>query len=142
MILLTSRSGDRIHGTRMGEHLVLRHQSSSTAMGNHETRVQTATLLHSQERIQSTQRAVHQTLDSTLRNITNFVNSNGQEIESLGRILSMEVSSRNDYRFTIIITENHRIIGSRIQFGSDNSTHELQCIMSNTMDLRGATKCV
>ena len=126
----------------MGEHLVLAHQSSSAAMSDHEAGVQTATLLHGQEGIQSSQRGVHQTLQTALRDVGDLVDGDGQVVEGLRGVLAMEVASRDDDGLAIVVAEDHGVVRGAVQLGGEDVAHEGDGVVHDAMHLRSAAQRV
>lgn len=142
VILLTGGGGDGIHGTGVSEDLVLGDESSSAAVSNHETGVESTTTLSGEEGVEATQRGVDQTLQSALGDVGDLVNGNGQEVQSLSGILTVEVSSGDDDGGAVLLAEDHGVIGGRVQLGGDDTTDELEGIVGDTVHLRSATEGV
>ena len=142
VVLLSGGSGDGVHGSGVGEHLVLAHQRSSAAVRDHEARVQTAALLLGEEGVQAAQRGVHQTLNAALRDVGDLVDGDGQVVQRLGGVLAMEVASGDDHGLAVIVAEDHGVVGRAVQLRGQDASHERQRVVHNAVHLRRAAQRV
>lgn len=153
VILLTTRSRNGIYRaysgqngllshTRMSENLVLRDERSSTAVSNHETTIQTTSLLRDQEGRKATERLIDETLNTALTDVGELMDTNSEVIKSLGRVLTVEIATRDDEALFAVTLEDHGVIGSTVHFSGQETSDELDGIVADTVDLRDATESV
>lgn len=142
VILLTTRSRNGIYRARMSENLVLRDERSSTAVSNHETTIQTTSLLRDQEGRKATERLIDETLNTALTDVGELMDTNSEVIKSLGRVLTVEIATRDDEALFAVTLEDHGVIGSTVHFSGQETSDELDGIVADTVDLRDATESV
>ncbi len=79
---------------------------------------------------------VDEPLDPPLAHGCQLVNSDGEVIQRLGRVLPVKVAGRDDLS---AVGENDGIVGAAVHLGRHDSAHELDGVMHNAMDLWRAT---
>ncbi len=121
VIFAIGRGRDRVHGCRMTQHLVLRHQRGSRDLRHHEPRLKTRLLC--EKRWQPTrQTRVHQLLDSPLTDVGKLRHRHRGRVERERDRLAVKVTARDDLAAERVrfVHEDKRVVGARVGLSLDD----------------------
>ena len=111
VILLARARRDRVHRSRMTEHLVLGDERRSHVLRDHEAAVQAA--VGRQERRQPVREIrIDEALDSALRDVRELAYRHRKSVECERERLPVEVAVRHEH---VVVDEHERVVGCGVQ---------------------------